>query len=386
MKIYKQFYTQRILVYISILLLLIIGQHRQAFADEPSGQNIRIIPEKEMPIILNLIGSKIRDNYERIITWSGEIDIKLNMIHRGITVEDIFKNFTDAQGQAPEAILQKAEEKITFAIDTSKEFVYIDNVREKPSKYLNNIDGTDLGNSGSSPYWSTITAKPDFFLEAKPKSFDRKDNKIRQRRAVKKPSRQEPATRLYEGIISDPRRIFMPGGGYTWVHLGILIKKINKYGKIEFDGYSLKMEEDIKGEITKYKIKEPSVVSMERSDPNHYIIITKIFSSQYGFNMIYWGVTSGGGIPIQKFSWEYELINGVYLPKRVVEHHYGSNGEVALEKESTYVNNKLNQTIPPETFEYTNLKLKDGDIFIDEILNKEYRYKASTQTLQPVEK
>ena len=89
---------------------------------------------------------------------------------------------------------------------------------------------------------------------------------------------------------------------------------------------------------------------------------------------------------MQKFTWEYELVNGAYLPKRVVKKHYGLDGEVALEKENTYVNNKLNQKIPSETFEYTNLKLKDRDIFIDEILNKEYRYKAATKTLEPVRK
>ncbi|MBW8039062.1 MAG: hypothetical protein FVQ85_03585 [Planctomycetes bacterium] len=386
MKFYKRYYIGKILVYVSLWAFLITGHSYEALADNPSGNALRIIPNDEMPIVLDLIGNQVRNNYERIITWSGEIDVKLNKVYTGVAAEEVFI-FTDGQGETPEAILQKVEEKITFAFDANKNFVYIDNFREKPSRYFNYITGTDLGNSGSHPYWSTITARPDFLLKVTPQSLDRKENRIIRRKAVKRPSpRKESRTGLYEGIISDPRRMFMPGGGYTWDHLGILIKKINRYGKIEFDGYTLQMEERIKGEIIEYKIIEPSVVSLERSDPNHYIIIAKIFSSQCGFNMIYWEVTTGGGIPLQKFTWEYELINGVFLPKRVVTKHYGSSGEVALEKESTYVNNKLNQTISPETFEYTNLKLKEGDIFIDEILNKEYRYKAATRTLEPVEK
>ena len=385
MKIYKHLHTRKIFVCFSIWCFFMTGQSYQAFADEPSGQIIRIIPNEEMPIILNLIGSQIRDNYERIITWSGEINVKLNMLHTGARVEDIFRKYTDAQGLAPEAILQKTEERIAFAIDTNKGCVYIDKSREKPSKYFNNINGTDLGNGGSRPYWSTSIYRSDFLLEAKPRSFNIKDKKIHRRKAAKKPSKQDSATGLYKGV-DDPRKTFVPGGVFTWKHFDNLVKRINKFGKIEFDGYSLKIEEHKEGNITKYKIIEPSVVSMERSDPNHYIIITKIFSSQFGFNIIHWDVTTGGGIPLQKFTWEYESVNGVFLPKRVITKHYILSGEVALQKENTYVNNKLNQTISPETFEYTNLKLKEGEIFIDEILNKEYRYKEDTRTLQPVEK
>ena len=127
-------------------------------------------------------------------------------------------------------------------------------------------------------------------------------------------------------------------------------------------------------------------MSLERKSPEHYITTTKTFSSQYGFNIIHWEVASGNGMLLQKFSWEYELINNVYVPKKVVEKHYDSNGEVALERDCTYIKNTLNQAIPLEKFEYTNLNLKEGDIFIDEILNKEYRYEVATQTLKPVEK
>ncbi|MHC4426137.1 MAG: hypothetical protein ACYSYV_08580 [Planctomycetota bacterium] len=385
MKIYKRHYVGKSLVYI-LLWLLLTGYSYQALADEPSAETARTISYEEMPIILDLIANKIHDNYKRIITWSGEIDVKLNMLHRGAAAEEVFK-FTDGIGEIPEAILQKAEEKTSFAIDANKNFVYIDNFREKPSKYFNDNTATDMGNVGSHPYWSTITARPDFLLKATPQSLARKENKISRRKAVKKPSpRKESRTGLYEGITSDPRRIFMPGGGFTWDHFERLINKIDRFGRIEFDGYRLKLEEHKKGDITEYIIIEPSVISLERSNPNHYVIITKIFSSQCGFNMIYWEATSGGGMPLQEFTWQYQLVNDVYLPKRVVEKHYCSSGEVALEKDSTYINNKLNQEISSETFEYTNLNLKEGDIFIDEIKNKEYRYEAATKTLKPVAK
>jgi len=337
-------------------------------------------------MILDLIANRIHGNYMQIITWSGEIDVKISRVLTGVSAEDIFRNFTDAKGTIPEAILQKTGEKIKFAIDANKEYVYIDKFRERPSQYLNNITGKDLGNSGSNPYWSTSISRSDFFLEAKANRINTKEKKISRRKAVKRNSLQKDfRTMLYKGI-DDPRKIFVPGAIYVWEHHKTLIERISKTGKIEFDGYKFQIEEHKKGSITEYKIIQPSVVSLERKDPNDYIIQTKIYSSQYGFNIIYWEVNTGGGEPVQQFSYEYELINGVYLPKRVITKHYGSERKLSLEKDSTYINNKINKKIPAEKFEYMNLNLKEGDIFIDEILNKEYRYKAATHTLKEVEK
>lgn len=391
MNIYKLYCTKKIFVYVSAWFFLMIGQYYQAFADEPSDQTIRIISEEEMPTFLDLIGNQVRDNYERIITWSGEIDVKINILHTGDNAENVFKNLTLGTGEKPEAILQKAEEKTVFVIDANKNFVYIDNLREKPCKFLNHTNGKDLGSRTSGPHssgpcWSTLIVRPDFSLEAKPKSYDIKDNTIRQRKAVKKASpRIESRTGLYNRV-DDPRKIFMPGAISAWELHNILKKKIERFVKIEFDDYEFQMEEHQKGDITEYKIIMPGIVSLERSSPEDYSIETKVFSSRYGFNLRDYRITNGSGKLLQQFTYEYELNNGVYLPKRVVRKDYLSNGEVGYEKDCAYTNSRLNQIIPTETFEYTNLKLKDGDIFIDEIFNKEYRYKADTRTLRPVVK
>jgi len=77
----------------------------------------------------------------------------------------------------------------------------------------------------------------------------------------------------------------------------------------------------------------------------------------------------------------------VYVPKTI---HYmiflSSDGKIRFDSQITFTKSVLNAPIPTETFEYTNLGLKDGDIFLDEILDKEYRYEAATKKLIPVEK
>jgi len=383
MKIYKRYHSGKIPVYVLLWLLMLVHSY-EALAGKPSGQTTRIIPDDEMPIFLDLIANEIRDNYERIITWSGEIDVKINWLWTGDKAKEIFV-FTDVIGEIPEAILQKVEEKTVFAIDANENFVYIDQIREK-NQYINHITKIDLGRRSNTTICSTLIVRPDFSLEAKPKSYDIKDNTIRQRKAVKKTSpRIESRTGLYK-TVNDPRKIFMPGAMSAWNLHDRLKKMIDRFGKIEFDGYSFKIEEHIKDESTEYKIIQPAVVSMERNSPDDYAIETKVFSSQYGFNLRDYRITNGSGKLLQQFTYEYELNNGVYLPKRVVQKDYRSNGEVGYEKDCTYTNSKLNQKISTETFEYTNLKLKDGDIFIDEISNKEYRYNADTRTLRPVDK
>lgn len=370
MKFYKQYCTSKF-SYLLPLWFLIIGFACQALSVEDPNQTARIIPDNEMPVILQVIGIQVRDNYQRISTWTGEIDEKIIWIHTGSISEHLF-NAADANEKPPKVLLQKAEEKVVFAIDARKNFIYIDNFREKPSEYFDYNTGDDLGNRGTTPNRYTIINKPDFLLKAEPISFD-KNNKIYRMRAVQKPSKQDLRTGLYESS-DEPRRAFAPGWMFTWDFFDDLTKRIERFGKIEFDGYKLQIEEYQKGDIVEYKVIQPAVVNLERSRPEHYVITTKIFSSKCGFNMIYFESATGSGMVFQKYTWEYELVNGVYLPKRTTEKHYGANGDVSLEKDCTYTNNKVNQEIPPETFTYKNLGLKNGDKFMDEIEGKEYKY------------
>lgn len=382
MKNYEQYY-KKVISSCFLLLCILLGMYfTSAFANEPSRETKRVIPEEEMPAILGLIGESIRDNYERIQTWSGEIDVKMNWLWTGAKAEEIFKNFTNAIGEVPEAILQKIEQKDIFAVDAKRNFVYVNKFREK-NQYLNHINGVDLGRSSHHQIQSTSIATQDYIVEAKPRRWDINFN-LTEMRAVKKSSQKQSGTGLCTGI-DDPRKVFMPAGN-PWNYFNNLVEQINKLNKLDVYGHKFKIEEYKKGKIFEYKIIQPAVINKEGSSPENYVILTQIHSSQYAFNIIYWEIRSGSDRLKQRYTWEYEFIDNVCLPKRVVKKDYDSSGRVASEKDCTYTNNKVNQVIPPETFEYTNLNLKDGDIFVDEILKKEYRYRTATKTLEPIDK
>lgn len=336
MRFYAQCQIKTPLVCI-LLCFLVQNFTCQALAVEDTNQTVRIIPEGEISIVLRLIANDIRENYERIGTWSGEIDIKITWLWTGAEAEDISAKLTGAQGQLLATVLQRAEEKTAFAVGADKNLIYVENFREKRCKFLDPVNGRDLGimswphNSGSCGY--TVIARPDFLLKAEPYSFEKGTGRIIGRRAVKKASERDQQTGLYGyEDVWDPRRVFFPGAEFTWDNLENLAKHIDRFGKMEFDGYRLKIEKHQKGDITEYKIMQPGVVSLERDSPDDYAIITRVFSDEYGLNMKYWKVASGSGQILQEFSWEYELVNGVYLPKKVVEKHYGANGDVTREK------------------------------------------------------
>src|SRR4030042_2039996 len=124
----------------------------QALGVEEPNQTASIIPDEEVPAILELIANAIHENYGQIKTWSGEIDKKITWVHTGKSAKEMFV-FTDGKGEIPKAILQKAEDKITFAVDANKNLVYVDTLRDKPSKYFDYNTGSDLGNSKSSTVW-----------------------------------------------------------------------------------------------------------------------------------------------------------------------------------------------------------------------------------------
>lgn len=359
----------------------------QTLAVEESSQTIRDVPEDEMPIILEMISSDISQNYESIRTWSGDIEKKTTRILTGSLAKDLFKNAADANGEAPEVIRQKSENKIKFVVDANKDFVYVDTLRDKPSRYLDYNNGAEIGNSGPIPTLSTVIAKPNFILRSDAHSFEKGTGRLIHKRAVKIPSKREQQTGWYKlENVWDPRRSFFTGANFTWDNIKWTIKRLSRYGKIEFDGYKFKMEEIKIGDKVEYKIIKPSVLDMERSKPEHYVIQTMIFSGKYGNNMIYWEAATGNGTVFQKYTWEYELVDSVYLPKRVTIKLYGPKGEVTREYDSIFVNNQVNKEIPPGTFEPTNLNLKDGDILVDKISKKEYKYEESTKTFELLEK
>jgi len=154
-----------------------------------------------------------------------------------------------------------------------------------------------------------------------------------------------------------------------WETFSLVLQYIDKHGDWNIDGHRLKVEEYAHDNTIRYRVQIPGIVS-----PGNYLIVTKTFSSKVGFNMTSVEDTNQDGILLQNKTWNYDLVDGVYIPSKITQKDFDPDGSLSYENTVTFKNQKINKPIPAETFTYKNLDLKNGDKFIDKILDKEYTY------------
>ncbi|MEJ5261007.1 MAG: hypothetical protein WHS88_12540 [Anaerohalosphaeraceae bacterium] len=351
--------------------------HTPVFASESSDDihEREITAPSEIIAVLDLISTCTQDNYRKIQTWTGQAEVEIKYLHTGKNAKEIFQAFTDGKGEPPHALLQIINEQFEFAVNAQKNLVYTDSFRAKPSRYLDAATLQDLGNKGSNPHRLTCIATPDYLIQAEPRSVDPKEKKITASWATKIPSKRNPSTELYDET-GDPRLTFAPGGVYPWKGFDSIRDKIQMNAKIEFDGYQYKVYEAKRGDQQIFKIIHPAVINLQRSSPEHYVVTTKICSGKYGYNFTEWKISRGDGLLLSEYFWEYELVKGVFLPALYIEKQYNSSGEIVRERKMQFVVNKINQSLNLDRFDYKNLPLRDGDLFIDEIENKRYTFNA----------
>ncbi len=360
-----------------ILLILSNATVAYGLAGDATGE-FQPVDSNRIPEILNMISIQMRNNYDRIKTWRGEVRLSIVRIHEGATAEELFKLNTPGKGDIPAILLNRAEITVEFALNSAKDLLFVNHC-EKPPHYTDFETGRDLG-ATLIPDPIRAIATPEYYLHSRLNTT--REGVVLNRKAVKT-KREKGRMGCRSGMppIYEPRDSF--GAGRTIREtLPLVLQYINEHGELNVDGHRLKVEEHKYGDVTRYRVQLPARIS-----PEAHIFLKMVFCSDKGFNIVSYEDTNPNDKVFQRLTWEYELVSGVYLPKKTTEEHFERpNGELSYHEESTFRNLQLNQPIPAETFEYTNLGLKNGDKFVDKIENKEYRYKEDTETLELIEK
>ena len=337
-----------------------------------------------IPEILTLISARIQSNQERIRTWSGERRVESDHIYEGARAEKVFKKDTLGKGNIPKKIREHREFIDDFSLDIEKEFLYVNRHSNspKPLQYTDFETGRDLGTEWTMALRRTIRT-PEYQIDCS--GNRRRNGVIISQKAVKK---ARPANALTCDIkilpVYEPRKSFKAFKNEIWELFPMLVEVIQENGKYSVDDHDLIVEERKSGDITEYRIILPSKAGTP--DDFLYLFSPMVFSSDKGYNIVSYQHYVQNGVQIRNKTWDYEYIDGVYVPISTTEEEFLPDGKLRSEKRVTFTNLRVNHVIPSETFEYTNLGLKDSDLFIDEILNKEYRYEAATKQLKPVEK
>jgi hypothetical protein len=328
--------------------------------------NFQPVPPDQMSGILTMISNETQSNYNKIKIWQGKVDATIGKIYEGTEAERVFKNETDGVGQVPKKVKKIQENTVEFAVNCEKGLFFDKKFYRSPLRYIDPDSARVLGTKSIVGSTTTI-ATPEYRITNVP--FIKREDVIITRQAVKEKRAFKESGPTFRRDFFDPRYEAIDGGGFRQTFL-FLLNYIEKHGEFNIDGYSLRMEERVGGTTTEYRLEIGSQVS-----PGEFLFATMIFNSDKGFNITLSETRSADGKLYQKMTWEYEAINGVYLPKRTTKQNFkGENAELGYERECVFTNLKLNQAIPEETFTYKNLGLKNDDKFVDKILGKEYTY------------
>jgi len=321
----------------------------------------------EIPEILDMISTTMRNNYDQIKTWRGEVHLSIDRIHDGADSEQIFKNNTHNKGEIPNVILKHEEPTIEFSLNAEDDLLFVNQYPGKPRQYIDFETKRDLGAKWM-PDHSKAIVTPEYYLHSSPNII--REDVVLKHKAVK--TKREKGRSSCGGSVPpiyEPRDSF--GARRTILKtLPRLLQHINEHGELNVDGYSLKVEEHKDGDVTRYFVQQPVKIP-----PETYRFIKMVFCSDNGFNIVSYEITDSNGKLLRRLTWKYELVSGVYLPQKTTEERFKrKNGGLSYYIENTFNNLQLNQPIPEETFTYKNLGLKEGDIFVDKIKKKEYVY------------
>lgn len=349
-----------------IILLALLNSTDAEILQDSTMSEFYPVDSNRIPEILTMISNRIQANYDKIKTWQGKIEVVTDYIYEGARAEKVFKTNTDGKGEIPRIIRYHSEQTIEFSLDAQKGFSHTYYCPTKPLQYMDLETGRNLGAKGIAGYRRSIVT-PEYQIDCTGDTM--RDGVIMRRKAVKQVRQEDSSCASNMHPVYNPKSCFVPGRP-IWETFDMIIQDINSVGQCGIDGYTLKVEERTDANITQYRIQIPGKVS-----PTDYLFMTMVFSSEKGFNIVLLETTKVGGELFRKNTWAYETVDGVYLPTKTTEQNFRPDtGQISYNGERIFSNLMVNQPISAETFIYNNLGLKNGDKFIDKILDKEYTY------------
>jgi len=366
----------------SILLwFLLIGLTCQARAAD--NQQCQWVPvgQDSFAEILTMINSRIEENYNRIKTWQGKVTTVFNSVYEGESVKRWYEQIL-VDKPLPNKIIDHVELTREFAVDVNKGLLYDSTYPDAQQEIVDDQTGKNLPLKELVKIGSGKTIlTPNHQLDCR--DIKNQDDVVVRRNAIKQ-LRSPGGIRCQGNLrpVFDPRdtvRIFGDITGKSSAPLGGSFAKylafFNKEGGHSIDGHpTIKVEECNVGEVKKYRI-TLLTLSKDDSGTTVHVYHTLICSSEAGFNVGSFLATYNNGKILENKTWDYGLIDGVYLPKRKTQQEFDYHtGDLANQNTINFIDQKVNNPISNEVFTYKNLGLKNGDKFIDKIENKKYKY------------
>ena len=371
-------FLNKVICVLIVSIVLIFSIQTEAVSSNQECKWVPVDPNS-FAGILTMVGERVRENHNKLSTWQGKIKIVTDSIDRGAIAERTFREeLKNDEQPIPNIIIEHYEFTREFALDVNKEMLYEHHYPDRPKHHIMDADtGRELQ---LKKYISLGSVKniltSDYQIHCGADRVRVSDGVAFSRMAVKQ-ARPEGKLTCKSGMhpVFDPRETMRVFGNPLWKAFASYLAYIDKHGPSStFQGYTMKVEveECNVGDVKKYKIVLPSVSS---GGPKVYLSSTLICSSEAGFNVVSYSQTADYDKILEHKTWNYGLINGVYIPVKQTKKSFDYlTGNLNKQSTLTFIEQKVNKSIPEEVFTYKNLGLKNGDKFIDKILGKEYIY------------
>jgi hypothetical protein len=338
------------------------------------------VDQNDFAEILTMINSRVEENYDRIKTWRGKVNMTFKNVCTGEDVKRLYEEML-VDKPLPNEIIDNVELKKEFAVDVNKGLLY-ESTYPDAQQYITdaqtgkNLKLNELVQIGGESKILT----PDYHINCR--ELKNRDGIIVGRKVIKQ---KRPAGKLtcQSNLppVFDPRdtiRIFGDIKEETFAPLGgTFAKYLNFFNKNPLlDGYpTITVEECVLGNIKKYRI---TLITLEKDGDGKtvHLFDKLVCSSDVGFNVVSYSYSDASGKILREKTFEYDLFNGVYLPvqKNEVNFDY-QTGNLKTQSSVTFFNEKVNEPISEDVFTYKNLGLQENDRFIDKIEGKEYKVK-----------
>ncbi|MHC4087563.1 MAG: hypothetical protein ACYSU5_20515 [Planctomycetota bacterium] len=335
--------------------------------------------------ILTMIGERVRENHYKISTWHGKVNILSESFYEGDKGKRVFEPMVSDR-PLPRKIKEHHEFTREFALDI-KGLVYESYYSDGQNNIIDVETGRELKlKQGVGWGRGKFILTPDYHIDCM--DIKNRDGVIVRRDVIKQARPKDKLTcRNNLPPVFDPRDTMIVFGNPLWKTFAQYLAYIDKHGQSStLAGYTMKVavEECNVGDVKKYKITLPAVSS---GVLKIYTSFTLVCSSEAGFNVVSYLETANYDRVLEHKTWDYGLINGVYLPLQTTKLSFDyQTGNLSRQSTSTFIDQKANVPISDEVFTYKNLGLQNGDKFIDRIRGKKYTYQDGKLTLKSKKK
>lgn len=325
---------------------------------------------EEISSFLELAGTAMLSNYQRIRSWQGTYALSEEEHFMGERARQFGEVVGIDRSMCPDTLHKKASGKVRFVTEVDTNRLYVD------------YEVPDIGLSSSQEggklpellkYHQRSVTTPEHYLHFQPNARWGRSKTLVSEGGVGRAAFRDPlgeADGQKWGILPDPRSFFAYARPF-WEEMQTIVKAMEDSGAIpEIDG--LKLEVTYDAEPHRYRVSLPGKIP-----GGLYLFVEYVIDVNMGYNVTSVVARDSTGRVHQDTKIEYVEKEGIFLPKLVTYKTVGEDGQhISFVRRMELTETTLNQDIDPAVFSPENLGLEEGDRYIDNIKGTESVYEG----------